>query len=418
MLATLIWVPVLLAQSPATLLGWFALALGINVTVLGTPVHVSLPQLVALVALGGIALQAGDGRVASPSGARWWAWSGALFVAAAIPSLVGAVSAPAAAAGMTRLLFLSVLMYVLTRYLTAFPDHVRRVIPYLAVGLAISILVAFAQSALGIGPRAFFKEGYLRVYSTYGQPNSYAQYLTGLIPLLLGAATQRRALLFPAALATIALLLTGSRGAAAATALSLLVLLALLRQERRARRAMGLLVFLGLVGLTVVLVLPPAVFHRFIIARDWAVEQRGLALLTAWNAILERPLLGYGPGAFQVLRPDIAVFGFVDDLDVPHNFAMEVWLEEGLPALLCLGALVIAYYFKSIRAVRLTGDPLLAGLVAAFTGLLTMSLTSTLLIRGVQECFVLIVAMTAARVVAAPGERAVSTPPPLRSAAA
>ncbi len=132
---------------------------------------------------------------------------------------------------------------------------------------------------------------------------------------------------------------------------------------------------------------------------DWSSQQRALTLLSSVAAIRARPILGYGSGSFASLRPDIALAGLVDDIEMPHNFVVEIWLELGILALVCFVILVAFYYFAALRMYRRRADPVLASLVAAFTGMLATSLTASLFIRGVEEVFALIVALTAARVV-------------------
>jgi O-antigen ligase len=83
---------------------------------------------------------------------------------------------------------------------------------------------------------------------------------------------------------------------------------------------------------------------------------------------------------------------------MPHNLFLHVWFELGLAALLVLVAVIGGYYRASIRALRRSRSVLLAGSIGAVSAMLGASMFGTLFIRGVQEEFVLLVAMTAAAV--------------------
>jgi O-antigen ligase len=133
---------------------------------------------------------------------------------------------------------------------------------------------------------------------------------------------------------------------------------------------------------------------------DWSSRQRLLVLLTAIDGIIRNPLTGYGPGAFESMLPAIARTGLVDDVRMPHNLFLHVWFELGLAAPLVLLVLLAGYYRSALRAYRRSHDVVVAGLIGGVSSMLCASMFGTLFIRGIQEAFLFLVAMTAFAVVA------------------
>jgi O-antigen ligase len=376
-----------------------ALSLAVNVTVLDRPAHLSVPQLVSLLVVAVAAVRMAF-RALPRSGANGvWAWSGLIFAVAALPSLVATDFPGAAAVGTAQLVLVGLVIFAATKLLEAYPESLESTLGVLAVAAVVSVIPALVQTALGVGPESFVRYGIMRAYSTFGQPNSYGLYLAGMVPLFFGLTAYRRAFAIPFVLTAVALAATLSRGAMAGAGVAIVGFLLAHRRSARAR-GMGAVVVgsLALASL-VVLALPESIFTGLTSFGDWSSQQRALTLVTSVTAIRARPFLGYGPGSFAALRPDIAVSGLVDDIDMPHNFVIEVWLELGIVALGCFLVLVAAYYVTTQRAYRRVGDPVLGALVAAFTGMLVTSLTASLLIRGIEELFALLIALTAARLI-------------------
>jgi O-antigen ligase len=133
---------------------------------------------------------------------------------------------------------------------------------------------------------------------------------------------------------------------------------------------------------------------------DWSSQQRLLVLLTAIDGIARNPLTGYGSGAFENMLPAIARTGLVDDVRMPHNLFLHVWFELGLAALIVLFGLIVGYYRAALRAYRQSRDLLLAGLIGGVSSMLCASMFGTLFIRGIQEAFLVLIAMTACAVLA------------------
>jgi O-antigen ligase len=221
-------------------------------------------------------------------------------------------------------------------------------------------------------------------------------YLAGVLPLAagLGLRPRRRGFLIAAAVIALGIALSGSRGAWAGAAIGMLALYAAVARLRASVIAGGLFGAAALVGFA--FLLPREwILGRFDLT-DWSTQQRLLILLTAWDGITRSPLLGYGPGSFEAMLPGIARPGLLDDVATPHNVLLHIWFEHGLAALLCFTVLLAAYACTTLRAARRTRDPRLAGLFGGVLGMIAAAMFGTLFIRGVQETFILLIAITAA----------------------
>ena len=393
-LAAALLTPVLVWTRPGVVLGLLCLTLGLNVDVITSPVFVSLPQLVAMALVAGVLLRewggATDGRqTGAPARVRpgvLWSGGGVILVAASLPSVPGAAHAPAAVSGILQLGAVGAVLFVTHRWLTAELERVDTVIGALVLGGVLSVGVALVQVVFNVGTD-YRTGGLLRAYSTYGQPNSYGQYLVGIIPLAL--ALRHRALRMPAfLLLLIGTLLTGSRGAWVAGAVGLLTFLALLARLRLATVLRGAAV-LAVLPLLLLVVPDEFLLSRFQL-NDWSTQQRLLILLTAWQGALQSPVLGYGPGSFEHLLGVLALPGLTDDVTHPHNLFLQVWFENGLAAVVALLVLGGAAVVATLRAFLSTRDVRLAALCAALAGMGTASMFSSLFVRGVSELFVVL----------------------------
>lgn len=373
-----------------------ALSLGVNVTIASTPAHVSIPQLFGLSIVGAALLRRILLEQNREKTGKLWAWSGILFTISTLPSFVASVAPTNSLLATAQLVFIGVLIYATVRLFRPGTISIEHTCMFLLLGATISAIPAFIQSILELGPQSFVRGGLMRAYSTFGQPNSYGQYLAGIVPLSLGLLLQRRTYGVFFAIAAVALLLTGSRGAIAATLLAVLAMVLLLQLRSRSQAILGMSVSVGVAAAAFAL-LPRAFFGSVLTLGDWSVGQRALALLTTWRGITSRPVLGFGAGSFKAVVSDIRVAGLVDDIEIPHNMVLDIWFEVGLLAVLCFFALLFLYYRAVVRAYRRSGDGVLLALLGAFTGLIAASMFGTLVVRGISELLALVIGMTAGR---------------------
>ncbi|MGH7502117.1 MAG: O-antigen ligase family protein [Longimicrobiales bacterium] len=395
-------VPILVWTDPRLGFALFAFSLAINVDVLGGPIHVSLPQLIALAVLAGALLRASPRAAAGRSGL--WAAGGGVFVLATLPSLIRAVEPGAAMVGILELVILSTVLAVTVRWMVRRPDTVEPVLAMLVAGAALTLVPALLQVVFGIGRDAFRAGGIMRAYAWFSEPNTYGLYLAGIVPIALVLATRRSSLAYAAAATAIllALGLTGSRGAWVGTLAGLLALALVAFRWRTRTLIAGVACIAGIAAIG--WFLPPELIVARLALDDWSTQQRLLVLLSTFDGIERSPILGHGAGSFAAMLSSLARAGLVDDVTMPHNLLLDVWFQFGILPLLCLLGFAIAYAFVTGRAARRTGDLRIAGLFAGVAAMFVASMFGTLFIRGVQETFVLLIALSAALVrVPSPG---------------
>jgi tetratricopeptide (TPR) repeat protein len=216
-----------------------------------------------------------------------------------------------------------------------------------------------------------------RAFATFQNPNLLAGYLLPCVFLgLSGILGGRRPWLLGICLLTlfcgVGLVLTGSRGAVlVALPLAFLVWAALAHLARdpsdpaalrlqRFRLAAILVVALGLgIGF-----MKPTASRVGEAASPGEANSRQFRILT-WKGTLtliqERPILGWGPGAWEFVYPRVAQAGYTK---AAHNSYLQIAAESGLPGLLLwLGVLATAMF----GAMRRTLDE--AGRIAALVAL-------------------------------------------------
>jgi O-Antigen ligase len=200
------------------------------------------------------------------------------------------------------------------------------------------------------------------VYGPYANPNSFASYLSLLIPGLIGAALlcarhkhPRWQVMFASSFATlgvVALGLTISRGAWLAMLLTGLGVVALLwRGWLRTHwyYALGTVVVLALLAV-----------GAWQMKSLWTsgvgkTEETALVRFKEyWPAtmrmIADHPWFGVGPGMFGRYYPRYMGPNAGETIKEPHNFALEIWATCGLFALIALLMVLVLFYWRALRA--------------------------------------------------------------------
>lgn len=395
---SVVFLLVIISKHPKYTLYFLGFSLGLNFTLLSEPVHVSVPQIFAMAVIAAVALR----KILIKGGLgtrryKLWAWSGLLVTAASLPSLAFAVVPGRALAGSIQLVEISLLIYVSVLLFASDRVSIHRVCQFIVLGAVISAFHALGQAIFLPASELFLRGDVGRVYGSYGQPNSYGQYLAGVIPLTLVLFSRYRRYAAPFLLLSLTLLLTGSRGATLSALAACTLILGLLQFKRRSNAVLVTLTA-GAGAAIGLAFFPPTWLKSMLTISDWPSQQRLLALITAWRGISHRPLVGYGPGSFQFLMPDFKVAGLTDDIEMPHNFLLDIWFELGFLALAVFLVLVFLYYYMAVRAYLRSGDVHLLALLGAVSGLLVASMFGTLIVRGISEFLAILVGMTAGRI--------------------
>lgn len=252
-------------------------------------------------------------------------------------------------------------------------------------GLAVSAIV----EALFFWPNEVFGN---RAVGLTGNPGILAVFMVGTIltALFLG-----RGWYAVAVLATVALHLSGTRAALLALLGALVIVCLVQAGKTPLRRSVcvpGALVVLLIAGLAVTGGVVGRLFDTTPDQRQ--IVEREVFAAVAWQAFLDRPWAGWGPGTFLVAydqyRPDAEVRA-----DNPHNLALQEIAEKGLLSL-------PTFVFLGLLAWRLRREPL------------PLSILTGMLIYGLfwfaswHAIIWLVVVM--GRAMALPATRSLSTP--------
>lgn len=287
-------------------------------------------------------------------------WGVLALVAIGACSLLWAEHAREAAREFRTVVLEAGLFYGLLRSMLPKGRPAWRLVDAWVLGGALIALIGLGQWALG--ENLITAEGVGRVRGFYGSPNNLALYLGRILPLVVAIVAwgQRgpRKWLYGLAvlLLTAALFLTYSRGAWVVGVPASLLFLAAMRGRRTLAAATGVLVVLAIVVLLVVeagrltSLLDTSVGTTFFRVQLW---RSSLAM------IRDHPLLGVGLDNFlyayrsaYVLPTAWAEF----DLSHPHNLILDFWLRLGLPGLVALVWLLVAFFSRAGRTYRRLSD--------------------------------------------------------------
>jgi O-antigen ligase len=167
-------------------------------------------------------------------------------------------------------------------------------------------------------------------------------------------------------LGTVAILLTGSRGALLVAVVALFVVPWTLTQVRRGVRVAAVVIVLG-AGLASAWFVPAFAFERLSTTRSEITEGSLNNRLRIWKrglqAVPDRPLHGYGPAGW---------FPAIGWNKAPHNTYLSILVEEGLIGLLLYLAILTVVLARLLRLhtfERRVGLTTLAALAVAMTPL-------------------------------------------------
>ncbi len=413
------------------------------------PVHVTTTQIFfSLVLLGWVALRGLPGLVREirPQGSlRWLEWGMLAFVLAGAASVWAAQNRTLAIKELVQIVFcIAIYAYVRSNALRTFGiDRYCRWIVWVAGAAALLGVVQYFMSP----PTTFtIVLGRTRPYLTFGDPNNFAAYLAGLLPLSLAVVAQRpRRWGYMAAvtLVVFCLICTCSRSAWLSAIVGSLVLLLIRRREMLVPMAM--LLAIAVVG---------SVLFAYDVRHQGT--DRGLAIKkmpksaetgeTAWGQdaeaaatadeaveatpILRRntdsfrkdlvrlgltmfrtnPILGVGLGnsgdvmPYYFERAQVSE-GFQMDYQAKgqemtiHSMPLQLLTELGLASMTVLVVIggMIWMFVQGCRRGRPRDAALLAGLIGACGAILVATCFGWLFTRGLSEIFFILLGLAAAQ---------------------
>jgi O-antigen ligase len=253
--------------------------------------------------------------------------------------------------------------------------RVLGVLAALALVFAGIGFVEYATRHLLLNPKVIASnqfESYFRVNSLFFDPNIYGRFLAivmiGVASVLIWARRPRDVWVAAAVLAVLwaGLVLTLSQSSFAALLLGLLVLAG---ARWSPRWAVGVAAAAVVVGALFVLVAPSSVRLDLNSSKsaDTATSGRYDLVKGGVNLFADKPLEGYGAGAFSRAYRRAEKGSAEKAVSASHTIPVTVAAEQGIPGLLLYVALLVAGFATLLRGVR--GDPVRAAIAAAFAAL-------------------------------------------------
>jgi len=303
----------------------------------------------------------------------------------------------------------------------------------------------YGQDFLNLGPQSFIRDGGLRVYGTFNQPNPYAGYINMSLPIalsltVLGRNWATRILAGTTALALgAAEYLTKSNGGEIAISVAVLFILIVGFPQLRKLAAVCGVGALALVAALVAGVVPqrltqPTLNKLGLIsisfqapsAQNYSTAERLAHWLAGIGMFMDHPFTGVGIGNYGSVYAQYHVGIFVNSLDHAHNYYINIAAETGIIGLVAFLFLIVAIFvagrhayktinkkYMQIKAKRmqpqtrqsrletlrsfqmlgiLTNDRALAiGLIAALLGVCVHNLVDNLYVHGMTILFALLI---------------------------
>ncbi len=229
----------------------------------------------------------------------------------------------------------------------------------------------YAQNFLNLGPQSFIRDGGLRVYGTFNQPNPYAGYINMSLPialslLLLGRNWATRILAGTAALLLgAAEYLTKSNGGEIAIAVAVFFIFVIGFPQLRKLAAI-----LGVSGLVLIAALLAGVIPQRLTkpilsklglvaisfsspsAQDYSTAERLAHWIAGINMFVDHSFTGVGIGNYGTAYGPYHVTIFVNSLDHAHNYYINISAETGIIGITTFLLLLLAMFVAGSRAYR------------------------------------------------------------------
>jgi O-antigen ligase len=259
--------------------------------------------------------------------------------------------------------------------------QVLTVLSVLALAFACIGFVEYATRHLFLNPKVIASnqfESYFRVNSLFFDPNIYGRFLAivmiGLAAVLIWATRPRDIWTVTVVLAVLlaGLVLTLSQSSFAALLLGLLVLAG---ARWSPRWAVGVGAAALVVGALFIVAAPSSIRLDLNSSKgaDTATSGRYDLLKGGVNLFADKPLKGYGSGAFSRAYRHAESSSAEKAVSASHTIPITVAAEQGLPGLLVYIWLLVVAFLALLRGVR--GDPVRAAIAAAFIALVLHTLS-------------------------------------------
>lgn len=283
-------------------------------------------------------------------------WGVVALLLVSTTSLIWSTQFRVAAREYRTVVLEAVAFYGLLRAMLYDRRAIWRVVDAWMLGGMLIALVGCFQWALG--ENLISAEGVWRVRGLYGSPNNLALYLGRVFPLTLAIAVwgrdglRRWACGLAALIIGVALFLTYSRGAWLLGVPASLLFLAAMRSRRSFALMAG-----GLATLLVISILVVGVgrLTSLLDAGQGTTFFRLQLWRSSWKMIQDHPILGVGLDNFLYKYRTYYVLPTAWEefnLSHPHNMILDFWLRLGLPGLIVLIWLLVAFFRQSWRIYR------------------------------------------------------------------
>lgn len=305
----------------------------------------------------------------------------------------------------------------------------------ISVILLISTLSGVIISLAGLNQYLYFQEPFdyrindnrLKAFATFGQPNAFGSYLTGIIPLAIGLYLSsdrikwRFALLFSLFVLSLTLFATFSRGSWIGLIFGVMMISTLTYKRLSLKSLLLPIVILLLSAGIIISDVKTQDIKTNVFFRKFSTNQRVLLAKSAFNMAIDNPFIGVGPGNYSVLLNQYASKELIEslqldynpdkkmwyinpnkkiDIEIVHNMFLQIAAEMGLVGLAAFLWLLIIYYWSSIKFIRSTKDireyGIRAGLIGSFTAIIISGMFGWPFSHGTQEILMLSLALSVA----------------------
>lgn len=275
----------------------------------------------------------------------------------------------------------AVLMCVAVYVYISDKKHLEKFIKWMFAAVIVTAVIAFVQRAMGIDADELLADMELnagmpgRAFSTFGNPNNYAEFLMLFLPFAFAYAFTRKnvkariCLMVGVAVAVGALVLTYSRSGWIAFALAVVVYVMLSNKK--------LLPFLAVLAIVAIPFLPQSVLNRILTIgnmKDTSSAYRINIWTGCINMIKDYWTTGVGLGSagFMNIYPKYSV---VDSHTAPHSHMqfMEMLIELGIVGFViyvCFTFVILRRFFKNSHCEDVLVRNVITAAAAAMAGII------------------------------------------------